>query len=107
MKDYFKATSHNSSLAPWEHEELMPVFQRGTGEWEVAPLVGSYGTFQNPVVLLGGQETILEPGWLNPTTGEVILERCLGRAACGSCDGTCPGCRFAAPYTELLDIWYI
>lgn len=100
------AMKHNNTREAWEREEDIPVYNTKSGEWEVFPVVGSYGTFGNPVVLAEDTELVTHAGWLNPDTG-VVTDRCQGSAACGSCDGTCGGCRFDERFHSCQEVWYI
>lgn len=69
-------------------------------------MVGSYGTFGNPVILAEDTEFVTHAGWLNPDTG-VVTERCQGSAACGSCNGTCDGCRLDETYKDSIPVWHV
>lgn len=59
MKNYFEALeaakAHNSALDPWEHDQdVFPVWVSSESQWENVRYAGAYGTFENPIVELGG-----------------------------------------------------
>lgn len=84
-------------------EKMKVVYDNKEIEVEV---VGSYGTFDNPVVEINGDEYVTYPCYVDPETGEKISEMCQSHG-CDYCEGdSYNSCRYGS-YSDYPVKWFV
>lgn len=68
------------------------------------PVVGSYGLFGNPVVIVDGEQFVCELHFVLPDGS--AGESCCQSGGCDFCSGSATGCRFAKGNLGMETNWF-